>query len=45
MPQPSTNKKDAHPATITSFLNGHYAEVRFADGTEFREGDMVERAK
>lgn len=32
-------------ATITSFLNEHYAEARFADGTEFREGDMVERTK
>jgi len=32
-------------ATVTSFLNEHYAEVKFADGTDFREGDMVEKTK
>lgn len=32
-------------ATVKSFLNEHYAEVQFADGTDFREGDMVEKTK
>ncbi len=38
-------KKQVGTATISSFLNEHYAEARFANGTDFREGDMVERAK
>lgn len=42
---PLCKKNRIGTATITSFLNEHYAEARFTDGTEFREGDMVERTK
>lgn len=38
-------KKSVGTARIKSFLNEHYAEVQFAEGSDFREGDMVERTK
>lgn len=38
-------KKEIGSGTITSFLNEHYSEARFSAGTDFKEGDMVERTK
>lgn len=42
---PVCKKRPVGSATIISYFNEHYAEARFANGTAFKEGDMVERTK